>query len=263
MYLDQLRTEIQPLREALLAHPLYGDLKSPAALRTFMQYHVFAVWDFMSLLKALQQRLTCVSIPWIPMQKSSGGRLINEIVLGEETDSDGQGGHCSHFELYLRSMSGFGASTAQIDRFVHCVRDGSSVASALQAAEVAAPIQQFVNHTFQTIAEGNPCAIASAFTFGREDLLPGVFQCIVDELNQHTDGSLADFQFYLQRHIELDGDEHGPLAAELMTNLCGENPAYWHAATSAAVAALTERLHLWNGIHAAIQKQSSESNMSP
>lgn len=253
MYLDQLRTEIQPLREALLAHPLYGDLKSPDALRTFMQYHVFAVWDFMSLLKALQQRLSCVSVPWVPAARSAGGRLINEIVLGEETDSDGAGGYCSHFELYLRSMSAFGASTAQIDRFIAVLRQGASVASALQSAAVAPPIQQFVNHTFQTISNGNICEIAAAFTFGREDLLPGVFQCIVDELNQHTDGSLADFQFYLQRHIELDGDEHGPLAAELMTNLCDEETANWQAATSAAVAALTERLHLWNGIHASIQ----------
>ena len=258
MNLDQLRTEIQPLREALLAHPLYGDLKNAPALRTFMQYHVFAVWDFMSLLKALQRSLTCVAVPWIHVQKSSGGRLINEIVLGEETDSDGEGGHCSHFELYLRSMSKFGASTAQIDRVMSLLREGSSLSGALQSADVAVPIQDFVNHTFQTIDGGNICEIASAFTFGREDLLPGVFQCIVEELNQHTDGSLADFQYYLQRHIELDGDEHGPLAANLMINLCGDEPANWQAAKSAAVASLKARLHLWDGIHTAIQLQTSQ-----
>ena len=254
MNLDQLRTEIQPLRAALLAHPLYGDLKSPAALRTFMQYHVFAVWDFMSLLKVLQQRLCCVTVPWIPGTHPSGARLINEIVLGEETDSDGEGGFCSHFDLYLRAMTRFGASTAQIDRFVQLLRGGASVSEALQSAEVAPPIQQFVNHTFQTIQGGNVCEIASAFTFGREDLLPGVFQCIVDELNQNVDGTLCDFQFYLQRHVELDGEEHGPLAAQLMTNLCDESAANWQAATAAAVAALTARLAFWNGIHAAIQR---------
>ncbi|MDB5340132.1 MAG: hypothetical protein JWN70_5751 [Planctomycetaceae bacterium] len=253
MNLDQLRTEIQPLREALLAHPLYGDLKSPAALRTFMQYHVFAVWDFMSLLKALQQRLSCVTVPWIPTAHASGARLINEIVLGEETDSDGAEGFCSHFDLYLRSMTRFGASTAQIERFVQLLRARAGVSSAMQSAEVASPIQQFVNHTFQTIDGGNVCEIASAFTFGREDLLPGVFQCIVDELNQNVDGSLSDFQFYLQRHVELDGEEHGPLAAQLMTNLCGDSAANWQAATTAAVAALTARLAFWDGIHAAIR----------
>lgn len=257
MNLDQLRNEIQPLREALLAHPLYGDLKSPSALRTFMQYHVFAVWDFMSLLKALQQRLCCVSVPWTPSNYASGGRLINEIVLGEETDSDGQGGYCSHFDLYLRSMTRFGAPTAQIEKFVDFLRTGSSVSRALQLAEVAFPIQQFVKHTFETIDGGDVCEIASAFTFGREDLLPGVFQCIVDELNQNVDGRLDDFQFYLKRHVELDGEEHGPLAAQLMTTLCGDAVTNWQAATDAAVAALTERLALWDGIHAAIQRNVS------
>ena len=253
MNLDQLRIDIQPVRQALLSHPLYGDLKSPVALRTFMQYHVFAVWDFMSLLKALQQRLCCVTVPWTPAALPSGGRLINEIVLGEETDADGAGGYCSHFELYLRSMTRFGASTVQIKHFLQHLRAGAGVASALQSAAVAPPIQQFVNHTFQTIDEGNVCQIAAAFTFGREDLLPGVFQCIVDELNQHVDGSLSDFQFYLQRHVELDGEEHGPLAAQLMTNLCGEDATNWQAATDAAVASLTARLAFWDGIHAAIR----------
>lgn len=250
--LDQLRAAIQPHRQALLDHPLYGDLAHPRALRIFMQYHVFAVWDFMSLLKALQQRLCCVSVPWIPTTSPAGARLINEIVLGEETDADGRGGFCSHFELYHRSMLQFGAETAQIDRFVQILRDGRRLADALQAVEAAAPIQQFVTHTFNTIEQADVRQIASAFTFGREDLLPDVFRCIVDELNQHVAGSLNDFQFYLQRHVELDGDEHGPLASQLMTSLCGSDPAAWQVATEAAVASLQARLTLWNGIHAEI-----------
>ncbi|MES2788887.1 MAG: DUF3050 domain-containing protein [Planctomycetota bacterium] len=254
MNLDQLRTTIQPFRQALLDHPLYGDLKAPAALRTFMQYHVFAVWDFMSLLKGLQQRLCCVSVPWVPPSQPSGGRLINEIVLGEETDSDGAGGYCSHFELYRRSMIRFGASTAQIDRFVQQLQGGASVSEALQSTAAALAIQQFVKHTFQTLDGGDVCQIASAFTFGREDLLPGVFQCIVDELNEHVDGGLSDFQFYLKRHVELDGEEHGPLAAQLMTNLCGDSATNWQNAIDAAVASLTARLAFWDGIHAAIQQ---------
>ncbi len=255
MNLDQLRSGIEPLRHALLNHPLYHDLNSPQALRTFMEYHVFAVWDFMSLLKALQQRLCCVTVPWLPVANAAGSRLINEIVLGEETDADGRGGHCSHFELYSRSMTRFGADTAQIDALCGHLRNGMTVGPALQAVHAAEPICQFVEQTFEIIEEGNLCRLASAFTFGREDLLPGIFQRIVDELSRQSAGGLDEFQFYLQRHVELDGEEHGPLAAALMTSLCGEDADHWQSATEAAVTSLRSRLVLWDGIHAAIKNQ--------
>lgn len=252
MNLDQLRSDIEPFRQALLNHALYRELDSPHALRTFMQWHVFAVWDFMSLLKALQQRLCCVSVPWLPTPHLAGSRMINEIVLGEETDADGQGGHCSHFELYRRSMLRFGADTTQIDALLDHLRHGQPVLQALHDVRAAEPISQFVGQTFATIVGGDLCRIASAFTFGREDLLPGVFQRIVDELSRQADGGLDDFQFYLRRHVELDGEEHGPLAAALMMSLCGSDAARWNAATDAAVESLRCRLVLWDGIHAAI-----------
>jgi hypothetical protein len=250
--LDQLRSEIEPFRHALLNHALYHDLNSPQALRTFMQYHVFAVWDFMSLLKALQQRLCCVSVPWLPVAHAEGSRLVNEIVLGEESDSNGRGGHCSHFELYRHSMTQFGADTSQIDKLLDHLRTGMSVRQGLQAVQAADPIRQFVERTFAIIEDGDLCRIAAAFTFGREDLLPGVFQRIVDELSRQAAGGLEEFQFYLQRHVELDGEEHGPLAAALMTSLCGTDPVRWQSASDAAVASLKSRLILWDGIHSVI-----------
>lgn len=253
MNLDVLRAEIEPLRQALLRHPLYESLDRPAALRTFMQYHVFAVWDFMSLLKSLQQRLCCVTVPWLPLFSTAGSRMINEIVLGEETDSDGRGGYCSHFELYRYAMLQFGADTTQIDALITQLRASAPVSQALVTVGVPEPVRQFVDHTFAIIQQGDLCRIASAFTFGREDLLPGVFQRIVDELGRQSAGGLSDFQFYLQRHVELDGEEHGPLAAQLMTSLCGSDPDRWQGATDAAVACLKSRLLLWNGIEEAIR----------
>jgi len=251
--LNQLLAEIEPVRQALLAHPIYHDLQSISALRTFMQQHVFAVWDFMSLLKALQQRLCCVTIPWIPPVDPDGSRLINEIVLGEETDEDGRGGHASHFELYQRSMVKFGADTSQIDRFLQFLCEGQPVSASLVRAEVSPAISAFVQHTFAVIDRGDIRQIASAFTFGREDLLPGVFQKIVDELSLHPQAGLEEFQFYLQRHVELDGEHHGPLSHRLMQNLCGTDAARWRAATAAAVAALEVRLKLWDAIHTEIR----------
>jgi hypothetical protein len=255
LHLDRLSLAIQPLSEQLLAHPLYADLTNVVALQTFMEYHVFAVWDFMSLLKALQQRLTCTTLPWVPPASGQGtaARLINEIVLGEESDEDGHGGYASHFELYREAMQAFAARTERIDHFCRGLSRGGTVEQALAEAEVPPPIVRFVRHTFAEIESGSLPRIAAAFTFGREDLLPAVFQRIVDHLNDATGGTLAPFQYYLERHIALDGDEHGPAAERLVAGICGEREEHWQAAEEAAVAALAARLALWDAIHAAIQ----------
>ncbi len=250
---DQILSTVRPVRQALLEHPIYEDLRSAPALRTFMEYHVFAVWDFMSLLKSLQQRFCCVSLPWLPKGTSLGSRFVNEIVLGEETDDDGKGGYASHFELYHRAMTEFGAGTARIDRFLAVLQRDIAVHEALLKAELPEPIQRFVGHTFDVIETGDVCRIASAFTFGREDLLPEVFSRIVAEIGQTTGGRLETFDYYLRRHIQLDADEHGPMAARLITSICGADASKWKAAGEAAAAALEARLALWNGIHVAVK----------
>jgi hypothetical protein len=125
--LERLRRRLAPLEDALLGHPVYRVINSLAALRLFMEHHVFAVWDFMSLLKALQARLCCVGVPWLPATDSQATRFINEIVLAEESDEDSQGGYLSHFGLYLRAMTRCGADTKTIDSFLGEIRKGSSV----------------------------------------------------------------------------------------------------------------------------------------
>ena len=130
---DQLRADIAPQRQVLLGHPVYADIRHAAALRTFMEQHVFAVWDFMSLLKALQRSLCCVAVPWLPSQLSLGSRLVNEIVLAEETDEDGQGAYASHFDLYRRAMTRLGADTTRIDEVLRRLRTGQDVRRACAA----------------------------------------------------------------------------------------------------------------------------------
>lgn len=253
MNLPELKRRITPLRQSLLEHPIYFDLERPAALRRFMQYHVFAVWDFMSLLKSLQRRICPDQVPWLPAASTEGARLVNEIVLAEESDEDGQGGFASHFELYHRLMRRFGADTSVIDRFLGRLNAGDGIHQAMERAELPESIRRFVGHTFALIEQGELWEIASAFTFGREDLLPDVFQRIVERLGATGEGGLDDFRFYLERHIALDGDEHGPMASRLVSGLCGSDPARWQAAQQAAVSCLEARLELWNAIHAAIR----------
>ena len=221
-----------------------------------MEHHIFSVWDFMSLLKALQRQICCLSVPWLPPNNSMAARLINEIVLAEESDEDGHGVHASHFDLYHRAMTDFGASTTKIDRLLILIREGRSVNDAIQASEAGDPVRQFVGHTFEIIASNDPCRIASAFTFGREDLLPDVFQKIVDQIDRATRGGLTEFKYYLKRHIDLDADEHGPMASRLVSDLCGNDPIKWNAARDAAISSLNARKTFWDSIHQLILENS-------
>jgi hypothetical protein len=247
--LERLHQRLIPLKTALLNHPIYGEIDCLESLRVFMEHHIFAVWDFMSLLKTLQRLLTCVEVPWLPGVDALGCRFINEIVVAEESDSDGRDGFVSHFELYRRAMSQCGANTAPIDAFLDKLRLGKSVPAALETVSVGACARHFVLQTFDTIQQGNLCALASAFTFGREDLLPALFQRIVEELNVETRGGLELFRYYLNRHIGLDGEEHGPMASRLMQSICGSDEILWTAAEHAAASALVARQQLWDGIY--------------
>src|SRR3982074_924513 len=113
---EQDRYCLNILRAQLLEHPVYAEVASLSDLRRFMEDHVFAVWDFMSLLKRLQQDLTCTKVPWFPADNARAARLINDIVIGEETDVDPDGSYVSHLDLYLRAMADGRASTRQFDK---------------------------------------------------------------------------------------------------------------------------------------------------
>jgi hypothetical protein len=246
--LEQLRSDIQPLRQQLVEHPLYASIDSLAKLRIFMQHHVFAVWDFMSLLKTLQRELTCVDVPWVPKGDAATRYLINEIVTGEESDVDQQGNRVSHFELYINAMEQAEANVAPIAKLVATVSGGHSIAEALVASGAAAATTNFVQQTFDIIATNKPHIQAAVFTFGREDLIPGMFISFVRELNEQTADRASIFQYYLERHIEVDGDHHSHLAYEMTEQLCGGDEQKWAEAKQAVETSLRSRIQLWDAI---------------
>ena len=239
--IDMIQARIAPLRERLAAHPLYPSIRTQAQLRSFMESHVYAVWDFMSLLKALQGALTSVDVPWVPTRFAASRRFINEIVLGEESDVY-EGRPASHFELYLEAMERAGASTAAIRSVVD--RVARSPRAEMDLGGIPAASRAFVETTFRVIHTGSLAAQAAAFTFGREDAIPGMFRALVRDLNAEMDGDLSQFLWYLERHIEVDGDEHGPLSLRMVADLCGDNPALWEEAAGAAEEAIQARLAL-------------------
>lgn len=251
--IDQLVTSLQPYRKALTEHTLYKNLSSIADIRTFMEGHVYAVWDFMSLLKALQQKLTCLSTPWTPSQNPETARFINEIVLGEESDLSVEGKSMSHFEMYLEAMQQVNANTSTIQNFILSLEKGQPIHSSIDALAIAEGIKDFMRYTFSIIEDGKAHKIAAAFTFGREDVIPDMFLKIVEESGNES--AYHKLTYYLNRHIELDGDEHGPLSLQMVEQLCGESEKKWEEATIIAQEALTKRIMLWDTLNEEIQKR--------
>ncbi len=246
--INRLREQIKPYQDALYQHPINQFIQSHDDLAVFMQHHIFAVWDFMSLVKKLQSELTCVSQPWVPKGSAQVRFLINEIVLGEESDIDQHGQVISHFELYLRAMQELSIPPSPIlDSFLRA----SSIQELLlliSQSELADSIKQFLTFTFESIANRPIEEIAAIFTFGREDLIPGMFQLIVDQLKRDAPQQVETLVYYLERHIEVDGDHHSQLAYQMMEELCGDNETKWNRATQAAIESLQVRKVLWDGI---------------
>jgi hypothetical protein len=251
-----LLAEIAPVRERLLKNPLYTAVRDEEGLHLFLEHHVFAVWDFMCLLKALQRQLTCVEPVWVPRGSPAVRRFVNEIVVGEESDDLGEHGILSHYELYLQAMRAAGANTRQIETFVAAVEHGSSVRQALASQPVPSPSRAFVESTFGALETGSLPVIAASFTLGREELVPDMFRQLVADLAIRFPGRYSLYQLYLERHIEVDSGSHGPLSQQLLLEVCGNSDANWRLATDAAVRALQARIALWDGTLAAIESRS-------
>ena len=252
--IDQLQKHIAPLRERLGAHPVYQSLRSLEDVHTFLGLHVFAVWDFMSLLKALQRNLTCVDEIWRPVRDSSSCRLINDIVLGEESDEI-RGKFTSHFEMYVAAVRQSGGSMADIDEVLRRLDQGQTIEQALAAAPT--PARRFSTTTFEVVQSGCLPAIAASFTIGREDLIPLMFTELVRDLNEQGHADTSILIDYLERHIEVDGGEHGPMAEQLLINVCGDDDANWRRAETAAANALSARIGLWDGVVEAVRGHAS------
>ena len=246
--IKHIENELSQLRDNLRTHKLYEVLGDISDIKIFMENHVFAVWDFMSLLKALQVKLTNVETPWLPNKNSTLARFINKIVHGEESDLDNNGRAYSHFEIYLEAMSEIGANTSEIEHLLFKLEANYSVTDSFDEINIDHRVSDFVHYTFSIIETKKAHLIASAFTFGREDVIPDMFfEILKRSTNKNTKHS--KLIFYLERHIELDGDEHGPMSIQMINELCGSDAKKWEETLEVAKESIEMRLALWDTIY--------------
>jgi hypothetical protein len=245
--------QLADLRHQLERHPVFESLANLLDLRRFMRAHVFAVWDFMSLLKRLQRDLTCVDVPWTPRRDTIAARLVNEIVLGEESDTGPDGEPTSHLDLYLAAMREVGADTTEFEHFLQLVAHGIDAGDALHAVGAPEHVRTFVNHTLRVAAREPTLAVMASFFHGRENVIPRMFTALLQRWNI-AERQAPMFVFYLKRHIEVDGESHGPMAHQIIERATADDPMRHDVVVRAAIEAITARIALWDGVRESLRE---------
>ena len=256
---NALPTELDHLERAKAAlgdHPAYHALDSVEALQRFMEHHVICVLDFMSIVKSLQRDLTSMGPVWLPPANPEVARFINEIVLDEESDAEfpryakaaglAATSPASHFEWYLAAMDQVGADTAPIRDVVRRLEAGEAPSHVLETCGLPPASAAFGKCTFEMLER--PLHVrAAVFFHGREDVIPRMFMPLVKELE--AGGTRCGLLIgYLERHIEADGDHHGPLARRMLDAIFGGDPRKIREGVKAAEAALVARRSLWDAL---------------
>jgi hypothetical protein len=244
-------SKIEKAKLELLSSKFFteANVNSLNDLQILMEHHVFAVWDFMCLAKSLQGLVAPTSSTWLPQENPNGVRFINEIILAEESDILPGGGYSSHFELYLSAMKDVGADTRPICQFLEIIQN-SGLIDALKSQYIPPIAHRFISLTFDQIATKRPWVICASFAHGRESIIPLMFQKIRQSgvLKNH---SCAAFDYYLERHINVDGGDggHGEMATALLESLCKESEVNREEAEEAALSAIYSRAQFWDEIH--------------
>jgi hypothetical protein len=259
---NQLTEDMDYLMQEIAAHEMYFDINSAEGLKIFMEAHVFAVWDFVCLLKELHRQIVATSAPWFPPKDALTAHLIGCILVEEESDINIEGDYSSHFEMYLSAMEDIGASTTKIRGFLQYLKTGFSVPEALSLAEVPQFVQDFVLTTF-SFFDCNVHQLAASFVFGREGITSKMFVPLLQQLQKkiaNGEKKYEELAYYLNRHIELDGQEHFPKALQMLENLIDNDSEKLMEARIAAELALEARIKFLKSISVNIKKQMSQLN---
>ncbi len=233
-----LEKKLVAVQQELIEHVVYKDLMNIHNLRIFMGYHVFAVWDYMTLLKGLQRHITCTRVPWKPSTYPKELiRLINSMVLEEESDLDQNDQACDHFSLYVRAMEEMNADSKPIKSFL----------KNLDTDILSTPLKECMQFSIN-IAQNYPLHIlAGVFYFGREQLIPRIFKPYLEGVTSYPAGTLTPtLSYYLRRHMDLDGNQQVARIMKLLDVACMDSPKAYQEALSYGIQACLLRKKLWD-----------------
>lgn len=266
--IEKLTKKLSPLTSQITHHPLYDDILSIADLQLFMREHVFAVWDFMCLLKELHGRIVSTSAPWIPPRDALSANLISSILVEEEGDVTEDGDYASHFDIYLTAMEQIGADTWPINKLLSILMKGNAAQDKVQKVIRTLPIlsstKDFVLTTF-SFFKRPVHELAAAFVYGREAITPSMFAPILAYLESGKCSSKQQYstlRYYFKRHIELDDSEHFPKALKMLSNLIGEDDQKLKEAEDAAILALTARIEFFANVRRCLCLSRDDSDKS-
>ncbi len=254
---------VRKLRKELATHPVYAAVSDMKDLTIFMQHHIYSVWDFMSLVKYLQNQIAPARTPWMPFGDAQVQRFINDIVLEEESDEgipleDGTPTYTSHFNLYAQAMEEVQkGSNKLIQEFVEKVAT-DSLETAMATTPIPSAAKEFMQTTFDFIHSDKPHVIAAAFALGREHIIPEMFRALLEKMKISREQAEV-FHYYLDRHIQLDGDHHGPMSLRMLELLCEGDKIKIAEAEEAALQAIEARIKFWDGVLVAIESNKKRS----
>ena len=244
--LENNKKKLNDLKQKITTHPLFANKLEREHICKFMESHIFAVWGFMSILKSLQKMITPNNLPWIPNRNTKNGlvNFVNEIILCEESDFIEGIGYISHFEIYLLAMKHIGAETDQLDKLTSKISDKGYSEKYIDDIDASDEVKSFLKHDLDVSINGTLPEIVGAFTLGREKVIPNMFSYILPAIEESS--SSHHLITYLKRHIDIDGDRHGPLSMKLLDVSC--NKEQLNLAYAAAIKSLDLRLLVWDKV---------------
>ena len=245
--LEKNKKKFAILKKSLNSHILFHSRLDRQQLSLFMESHIYAVWGFMSLLKSLQKCVTPNDIPWIPNINTSNGLVsfINEIVSSEESERFSKNKYLSHFEIYLMAMKRLGASTIEINRLLNKCKKNTFSQKMIDDLSISPAAKKFLKHDIKISLSNSPPKIIGCFALSREKIIPDMFKYILNVIEPTDTNKIL--RKYLELHISIDSDRHGPLSKKLLNKICVSKKdkidAYYEANNS-----IRYRLKVWDSV---------------